>query len=457
MTCVQARSGPLIPRYVLLTATGTTVGGTPSRRALRGSYPLQVGAVPVPSPTWGPEYDDRVQPRPIIAWSPSRGGVHLCLDPGAGRPAPGAKVKLQSCDGEDHEDNGYKQFWYYRQDLSIATVGSILATNAMCLDAGPSPAVGVQPTMQKCVTPIPVQQRWYYNAFANIELASSTGPGQDDVALSGMCLNVARPETVGSDLVLGGGANCHSASFSTRQTFSSYTKIGPGQAGSRPLDCTAAAGYPCVLTQLVNSGMPSRCLDKYTSFLANMECVQDPDPTKIRWNQLWRLPQFADGPTGTVGPIVTVDPDGVTYCLTAPANADQPRQESCDPLAPATDQKFTVYRNTGDEFTMYRITDFKNRCLTHPNADTSGPDPTFYWNQASYHWKSSIDRCVNSRHDPYIDDDFNRASVLLRQKWNAPFRASLGSTPADPTPTATPTPKSANVLPLYNLNEVPPA
>jgi hypothetical protein len=454
LSCAQARGGSVAPRFVLLTATGTTTSPTPIRRALRATYPLQVAA-PDPSPTWSPSVDDRVQPRAILAWGAVRGRAALCLDPGSGEPKADTKVKLQVCDSDKHPDNGYRQNWYYRPDLSVATVGSILNDAPMCLDAGAAPTAGAALTVQQCVTPIPARQRWYYNAFRNFELAVSTGPGPADVALSGLCLNVDQPDKAGSSIVIGAGANCHSASFSSRQTFSAYATVGPGQAASRPLDCTAAAGYPCVLTQLLNRGASTRCLDLYTAFLAALECVQDPNPSKIRWNQLWRLPKAPDGPVGGAGPIVTVDPDGNTFCLTT-SSSYLPLQKSCDPTAPALSQKFTIYGNTGNEYTMYRIVDSQGRCLAETMDGSPGPYGKFWWNQASWHWKAHVEPCVNTRNDPRAEDGFNVGSVLLFQKWNAPFQLPTDTSPVTPMPAPLPTPNTTNPLPLENLSEIQP-
>jgi hypothetical protein len=475
--------GAARPHYVRLTSTGTTTGGRQIQRALRGDYSLRVAPppppppapsaspTPTPTPTWGPQNDGlRVQPREILAWSNSGSTKkYVCIDAGASQPAAGTTVKLQECDGDSHQDNSYKQFWYYRENLSIATVGSILANNPKCLDAGSSPAAGTVIKTQPCVTPVPVRQRWYYNAYANIELASSTGPGQDDVGLSGLCLNVANPETPGSNLILGGGSNCRSSSFNTRQTFSTYAKTGPGQAGSRPLDCTAAAGYPCVLTQIVNYGLPSRCVQQYTTFMANLECVQDPNPANIRRNQLWRLPKAVDGPTGATGPIVTVDASNRTYCLAA-TTSYEPVQQLCDPRNPTADQRFTVYKNTGGQFTMYRIMDSRSRCLTHPNQDDAGVgDPVFYWTKAAPHWKLRVESCVNDSSDPRAQDQFNATSIVLRQKWNAPFvlptqapsSSPSGSPSQTQSPTASPTasptsaPSPVAAGHLENVVEIP--
>jgi hypothetical protein len=457
MTCPDAQdASKSMPRSVRLTATGTTAGGTQLRRALRGDYPLSVApaATPTASATWGPQYDgDYIQPRGIIAWS-ADGTTSYCADPGFSQPPTNTVVRLQLCDVSDYPDNSYKQNWYYRQDLTLAPVGSIMAGKPMCLDAGAIPVVGAVVTMQPCGTPVPARQRWYHNNSYNYELATSTGPGVDDWALNGLCLNVETPETSGSRMVLGTGVNCHSGTYNARQTFATYPKLGPGQAGSRRLDCTADAGYPCVRTQLVNNAEPSRCVDKYDTFVATMECVQDPDPTKVRWNQQWRLPVAADGPTGTVGPLVVVDPAGAKFCLTA--SADVPVQQTCNPRNPAANQKFTIYRNTGVEFTMYRIIDSSGRCMTYPNGTDDGNNLLFHWN-SRHNWKVHLDSCVDSANDPRITDRFSYASIVRRQKWDAPFLLppAQSTTPA-PGPTVALAPQAASTLPLLNLTEVPP-
>jgi hypothetical protein len=365
-------------------------------------------------------------------------------------------VRLQVCDSDDHPYNDYKQNWYYRPDLTLAPVGSIMGGTPMCVDAGPNPMAGTTVTLQPCRTPVPARQRWYHNNTYNYELAASTSSGNDGWGLSGLCMNVASPRTSGSRIVLGVGANCRSSTYNSRQTFGTAPKVGPGQASSRRTDCTANAGYPCVSTQLLNHSQPSRCLDMYQTFMATMECVQHPDPSQVRWNQRWRLPAAADGPIATVGPIVTVDPAGTTYCLTA--SAELPTQQLCDPRRPTATQKFGVYRNTGNEFTMYRIVDVLGRCLTYPN----GTDPIdenayrFYWNVKN-NWKVHLDRCVNSTSDPRYQEHFNYASIVRRQKWDAPFLLPTSGPTTAPAPTTAPTPAPpARIYPLINVTEIPP-
>jgi hypothetical protein len=458
VTCADARdlSEPM-PRWARLTATGATSGGATVRRALRGDYPLQAGPAPAPTPTWGPDGDpDYVHPRQLYAWSAPETTAY-CIDPGYSQPPAGTIPTLQLCQAENFASISYKQNWYYRQDLTVATVGSILNDTPMCLDAGSNPAAGNLLTMQTCQTPAPARQRWYLNNFYNLELAKSTGAGPDDWALSGLCVNVDRPGDTGSRFVLGGGGNCHSSSYNDRQTFGMDPKVGPGQAGSRRLDCTASAGYPCLQIQLMNHAEPSRCLDKLDSYLATMECAQDPDPTKIRWNQQWRLPAAADGPTGTVGPLVTVDPTGVKRCLTA--SSDVATQVVCDPTNPATNQKFTVYRNTGNEYTMYRIRDSSGRCMTYPNGDdfSSGEDAYLVYWKAIWNWKLHLDSCVNSAADPRIADHYGYASIVRRQKWDAPAVLPNSYPAPAPTPAVAQSPIPADPFPLVNYTEVPPS
>lgn len=453
--CALVRNGSIKPQFVRLVSTGTprTSTGGEARRTLRGDYEIRFAAppttppatatstptislAPTPSAAWGPQYDDFVNPRPLLAYTTTK-GEKKCLDPGAQRPAPGAFVTLQNCTVDDVQDNSFQQNWYYRSDLTLSTVAGILSAPAMCIDAGLVPVAGAKVTMQPCASLVPARQRWYYNAFGNYELAQVSLLDPTKFQLSGMCLNVQNPGVIGSPIVLGNGGNCRSATFNNRQTFSTYTKIGPGESGGRTIDCTQAAGYPCLATQIVNNGMPSRCVDRYTTFMANMECVQDPDPANVRWTQLWRLPQWADGTAGVLGPIVAIDPAGnKPQCLTTASI--WPTLVACDPKKPTAAQNWRVFRRTGNDYTQFRIVDSNGKCLTHPNGTSSmASSAQFYWNQASYHWKLVVDTCVNSN-TSNTADLFNQASVLRRQKWNAPMLLS-DKTPVGPTPTATPT------------------
>jgi hypothetical protein len=128
----------------------------------------------------------------------------------------------------------------------------------------------------------------------------------------------------------------------------------------------------------------------------------------------------------------------------------------CDPKNPATNQKFTIYRNTGNEYTMYRIRDSSGRCMTYPNGDDfSGSDEAYmvYW-KAVWNWKPHLDSCVNSAADPRIADHYGYASIVTRQKWDTP--AVLPTSYPAPAPTALPSPIPAGPFPLVNFTEVPP-
>ncbi|HEX5740160.1 MAG TPA: RICIN domain-containing protein [Pilimelia sp.] len=452
LDCTAARQGATPPEYALLTARGAVGGTAATERTLRAVYPLRLAAEtaagPAPSPTYGPEHDLSIQPRMIFAWSSASASVHICLDALSSSPAAGSKPRFNDCSALDFQVAGYKQNWYYGEDLTIATVGTLLKQKPLCLDAGPAPASGTEPTLQSCVQPTPARQRWFYNNYGNLELARAAGPGPDDLALSGLCLNVANPGTVGAKATLGSGGNCRSSSFSSRQTFSLSTKTGPGWAASRQADCTAAAGYPCTQRQILNYINPSRCVDLYENMIANMECAQHPTLTGVRSTQLWRLPKATDGPAGATGPLVLVE-GGSTRCLTAAS--DFPSLSTCNPRSPNPNQVFHVYGNTGEHVTMYRIRDSRGRCMTHPNNGNAN----FFWNHANYNWRIRMDACATERTPP---ERFNHASLLDRQKWNAPGVLPAEGTPsggATPAPTTSPSPAGvAAVYPLEDLVEL---
>ncbi|GGK05250.1 hypothetical protein GCM10010123_38860 [Pilimelia anulata] len=462
LSCTDARSGPTTPTYAVLRAVGTSPGAAPVRRALRAVYPLTLvdaTATPAPTPTWGPEGETSPHPRVITAWAPSGTGMDQvrCLDAGSSTPAVGTVVRFVTCDFTKPKVLGYKQFWYYRQDGTLGTVGSIQARRPLCLDGGAATA-GTQLTLRACGTPAPAQQRWFHNNAANLELAADSG---GTTALSGMCVNLSTPAASGGAAVLGTGGNCHSAAYNTRQTLGMSPVVGPGPAPAVAGDCTAEAGYPCVIGQLQNWGGPMRCADRFGGVVVHMECVSLPDPTQIRWNQLWRIPV----PTGTdpiVAPLYTVDGAGKRYCMAV--NNRYVAQEACDPAAPAADQKWTVRGNTGNRDTMYRITDKDGRCLTHP-TDADPPrsaEQVYWWTYPIYNYKIRLDTCVTRATDPNRSDPYNFPPILGLQKWNAPF--VLPTDPPDPTPptpTAAPTPapsasgSAPGLLPLRDLREEP--
>ncbi|GGK21685.1 hypothetical protein GCM10010124_12720 [Pilimelia terevasa] len=462
--CTQG-SGPVgaaTPPYVELTATGSTLEATPTQRRLRAVYDLRLAPAaptaapttaaptttapaPTTGPTYGPEGETTPHARKIHSWAASSNSS-VCIDAGSSSPPVGTLVKFRTCDFVATKDRAFKQFFFYRQNLQIATVGSILANRPLCLDAGASPAVNTALTLQTCVTPTPARQRWYHNNVYNIEMGSDSGSG-----LSGLCVNVQSPGTSGTGVVLGGGSNCNSATYNTRQTFGISPSVGPGQAGARPVDCTDEAGYPCDITQVFLHAGPGRCLDKYTSIMGNMECVQHPDPAKLRWNQLWRFPRAPDGTAGFAAPIYTVDTSGRKWCLTSAGSSRFPTQAACDPRNPAANQRFTRYTNTGNYNTMYRVVDSSGRCMTHPTDYTGSSDTSmvFIWSGAVYNYKIRFDSCLSKSQDPYDRETYNQPSWVKCQKWNAPavlptsLPTAAPSTPATTGAPATTAPTTA--------------
>ncbi|HEX5741857.1 MAG TPA: ricin-type beta-trefoil lectin domain protein [Pilimelia sp.] len=436
--------------WAVLTSRGEAQGASTTTRTLRGVLPLAAAAPPAPTPTpsagstapapaptatYGPEYDMSPHARKIHSWA-STSRASVCIDAGSSAPAAGTVLKFRTCDFETIKDKAFKQFFYYRQNLSLATTGSILAGNPLCLDAGPNPAVNTVVKLEPCVERVPARQRWYYNNTYNLELGRDAGDG-----LSGLCINVQQPGTSGTGVVLGSGANCRSSTYNTKQTFGMSPSTGPGLAGSRPVDCTAEAGYPCDITQVFPHAGPMRCLDKYGTAPANMECVQHPDPMKVRWNQLWRLPRAPEGATGLTAPIYTRDSSGNTYCLTT-GSGRFPSQEKCNPKSPTAAQRFTRYTNTGAYDTMYRVVDSKGRCMMHPLDYNTKDNPTtvFIWSGAIYNFKITFDACRTKATDPNDPERYNLPSLVKLQKWNAPavLPTSLSGSPPTPSPSATP-------------------
>ncbi|GGJ87691.1 hypothetical protein GCM10010123_16590 [Pilimelia anulata] len=440
--------------WMRLTATGTGTGG--ASRTLSGLYPLHAGGGEVAPYT--PAEDVYAHPRLILAFNPVGAPPTdaLCMEARGSVPPAGTPVTMQPCpmDFRERLGVGYEQFWYYRSDLTLATVGSLRTPNAsgaMCLDAGAdAPPAGTVPTMRPCVTPVPPRQKWYYNNFRNYELGTAAN------TLSGRCLNVADPGTPGSGLVIATGGNCRVRALNTRQHFAPFPYVGPGVAGMRTAACPERPAHPCELAQLRNAVAPGYCaaaIDDSNNiyvrqevpdetFMFPSECFQNPSVADTDWSQLFRLPAT---PTGTgasePGPIYTVK--GTTRLCLEPNARRLVQPLRCDGSA---EQQWVRYGDTGDYDTEYRITHpATGRCLTIPGTEEAQRDPSFHDFQA--HWysytgpqKMGVLPCRTE--DRPADDDESVAlpSLVQLQKWNSPGMVVRGGEEGGGTPPAEPVP-----------------
>jgi hypothetical protein len=356
IACTPNAGPGVLPGFVLLTALGTDrpsgeLAAGPTR-ALHATYPIQV--------------ETTVTNGGLIRVYSSGGTTSLCLDGGAGSPAPGTNLQVRSCDpsgaGSDSQRFGY------RANLSLVLIASRSEASplGMCLDAGTSQAAGTAVQLKPCALTTTPQQQWFFTDSGNFETTL------DGTTASGFCLNVQMPDTAGSFVVLGSatGGTCRQAS-DARQTLLPDPMIGSGAAG-------ASSG------QLVSFGQFSRCLevtdDAVTAtYLIASPCQQSPDPAAVSWSQRWSLPAAAASTARATGQLATDTPTG-RYCLRSPGAPGPNRYVTVVPCSAAgptpVDLTWTTYRNTGAFLTSYRIEDGYGNCLAP--ADPTVPPPDFH-------------------------------------------------------------------------------
>ena len=228
----------------------------------------------------------------------------LCLDAGSAKPTAGTLVTMQTCTASKPA-----QKWAYNSTLTVSLVSTrvvdssgVVISDGMCVDGGGSPeAAGTALVVQPCGTTTNLtQQRWSMNDNAGMQ-------GTDNgTSLNNLCWAVNSPDTVGSSVVL--GSQCAGTNgYDNKVSWQPEAAVGAGASG---------AAY----NELVNYAQFGRCLDVTnqnvnSSYLIAWPCKQNPDPTKVSWNQRWTLPTLTNG-TGT-GRITTTT-GGVTYCVTSP-------------------------------------------------------------------------------------------------------------------------------------------
>jgi hypothetical protein len=322
-------------------ATGALTAGTPGTRTIEATYTFKTnnenitgGAIQLASPTTNP----------------------LCMDGGLdASPATGSSVKMQLCKSGGSSD----QRFAYTTDLNIKLVGSetTAAPAGMCLDAPVPHATNGLVTFQPCLGRS-ARQQWSLDNNSNFRGTT------DGVNLDAFCLNLANPGAAGSTIVLGPCGN-----VADRRTFRPQTGTGAGMA-------SAATG------QLVNYKQFSRCLDvtnhaPTSSYMIVWFCKQAPDGA-VSWNQKWTLPPVtttaADAHPERIRTAGSGNPG---YCLLTPTStAGYVTMSPCALTGALTENrmKWTMYGNTGDYTTSFRIVDTNGYCLTPTSLTVAAPD-----------------------------------------------------------------------------------
>ena len=256
------------------------------------------------------------------------GTSQYCMDAGSGSPSALTPVLLEEC--STSVPPSAQQTWAYRCDLSIQLVSSVtlsvLSSNSTTCsstcrgtsadarprqpsDCASTPTPRTRLVTRCTSTPVPrlgnagPDQQWSIDDNSHLEAANSTGT------------DLSRRQV------------CASTSAARRPTPRSRSSPAPG-ARSDPNQTwvpspTAGAGMAGAANkQLVNFKLFGNCLDVTgqhvsTPILIAYTCKQNPDPTKVTWNQKFTAsPSLASDSTAkptTVEWITTYN--GSNYCV----------------------------------------------------------------------------------------------------------------------------------------------
>jgi Ricin-type beta-trefoil lectin domain len=373
-----------VPLYAWLRSTGTDQTNQ-SSRTMVGTYKFRISNQNIPGG---------------LIHSGRGSAVGLCLDAGSDTPVAGKEVRMELC-----APGSNRQKFIYDTNLNLVLASSRTTANpkGMCLDAGTPHTTGAVVKFQQCVSATLPQQQWSFNDAGDFE-GTTNG-----VSLDGYCFNQASPDVAGTMVILG------NVSAGKCRTGTSYIAVQPEPAVGAGAAGTAvgAAGE----IQLVNFNQFGRCLDVTEfnvnyGFLIAWPCKQAPDMAYVGWNQKWSIPTVTSPATSATGRITTV-----TYCLRSPGStaAGQYVQVVTCPVGTPTNMTWTVYRDTGNYSTSYRIVDGYGYCLSTTDPTASPGD--FYSNGYKV-TKITVAVCDGS----------------TLQKWNAP-------------------PEILNAVPLKNIGE----
>jgi len=296
----------------------------------------------------------------------------LCVDAGSGTPTAGTPATMQLCSA-----GAVSQTWSYDGSLRLVLVSSqIPGTNpaGMCLQAGTTHTANAQVTLQPCVSTKPAlyAQQWSINDSSNLVGSNAAGTNTD-----GFCFNVAQANKPGSALII--TTSC-SGSYNNVSTFSLDANAGAGQASS-------SLGQ--AIGQLVNYSQFGRCLDDTnqnpdSTYMIAWPCKQNPDPSKVAWNQRYTLPALPANPPQNKQPANHSTPGEISttkgntrYCLQSPMSPDLYQYVTTKSCTGAVNQQWTVYGLTDQYTTSYQIVDGSGRYCLQPRDQNASPADLF--------------------------------------------------------------------------------
>ncbi|MBB2946604.1 hypothetical protein FB565_006372 [Actinoplanes lutulentus] len=334
-----------------------------------------------------------------------------CMDSGSSKaPTVGSALIMATCDGSSRQQFGYTA------DLYLKLIGSEStgADDGMCLYSGATHANNNPLVFQPCPATTPATSTFQWSLDGNSLFHSANA----SKVVESFCINVVQPGTAGSAVALG---SCTSAA--TKTVWRSAPGVGAGMAGDNTY-------------QLVNYAQFSRCLDVTSksmsaTYMITWFCKQAPNGV-VDFNQQWvhPVPDATKKQVSATGPIIvnnytstsnsvsacstsTAKGCGSNYCLKSPGTATSSSWvtvELCstEALQAKNYLQWTVYHDTGDYATSYRIKDYKGNCLQPTRqTDTSytAPSSDLHGDGTS---KVKVVTCNSSE----------------LQKWNAPANIS---------------------------------
>jgi hypothetical protein len=382
--CIQSAGARTAPAFALLLSQGTDQAtgdfSTVQTRTVQGTYDFQTTNANIAGG---------------LMHAYNSGNIDLCMDAGSSSPSAGTSVTMQPCTAGKAQ-----QTWAYGQYLTISLVSTQVGGSAgMCIDGGASPeAVNTVVRVQPCGQTIKPQQQWSLNDSAALQ-------GTDNgTSLNSFCLNEKTPDVKGGLLIVGTACGGGAGSYSSTDNWQPDASVGAGAAG-------ASTG------QLVNFSEFGRCLDvtnqsTSSTYMIIWPCKQQPDPTKISWNQRWTLPTTSPDSTQGITGVgrITVNPSNTLYCLQSPLSVATGTtgpyvyvvsSTACTSGPLPNNMKWTVYGKTSSYATSYEITDSSGNCLQPTDPKATPPD---FFTSGSDISKSIVAKCNGS----------------TLQKWNAP-------------------------------------
>lgn len=376
-----------MPAYAYIESTGVSGGIS---RTLTATYALTTVV------------SNEKVPGGIIRAFGNAGTPDYCFAAATTTPAS-TQLQIRLCDVNDAR----QQFAYSAGLTLYLTALKSPSGQQLCLDAG-AMNVNDPVTFQPCTAQPVARQVWGSDdstAFYVMPTTSTRRCMESSAEYADATVKLAAMKST---------AYCTNLDdWSETQTFLTASSTGGGRAGPQT-------------QQLVNSAQFGRCIDitaddVNSTYLVSFPCKQQ-ITGGVLWNQRWTEPEIPAGEDSAVGPIYTVQ-GGTTdaYCLRSPGTTVRgsyyPTVTRCDPngVLPA-DQKWTLYGDTGNKLTAYRIESTYGApsgsayCLGISDPAVSNPD---LW-----------------------DDGFNlRVSKLIlqpctnsdMQKWNAFTTTTKGS------------------------------